>query len=152
MSVTGASGAKPTRLTNDRADDFSSGWSRDGRWIYFASNRSGEYQVWKVPADRGEAVRVTRNGGFVAKESPDGQWVYYTKSAEDSGLWRVPRDGGGGDPSARIGRRGGLCPGKRKNLFHSEAGFCRPLLPQVFQLRKPKRFDPFPTIERPVGE
>ena len=106
--VTGASGDKPTRLTSDQADDFSPRWSRDGRWIYFASNRSGEYQVWKVPAAGGEAVRVTRKGGFVALESPDSQWVYYTKTLVASGLWRVPREGGR-DPSARIGRRGGLC-------------------------------------------
>ena len=64
----------------DPADDAVASWSRDGKWIYFASNRSGEDQVWKMPADGGEAVRVTRKGGFVAFESPDGQWVYYTKS------------------------------------------------------------------------
>ena len=69
-------------------------WSRDGKWIYFASNRSGEDQVWKMPAGGGEAVRVTRKGGFVALESPDGQWVYYTKSDGTSSLWKVPRDGG----------------------------------------------------------
>ena len=47
-----------------------------------------------MPAGGGEAVRVTRKGGFVAFESPDGQWVYYTKSDGASSLWRVPRDGG----------------------------------------------------------
>jgi Tol biopolymer transport system component len=92
--VTGSSGGgKPTPITSDRADDFSPRWSRDERWIYFASNRSGEYQVWKAPAGGGEAVRVTRKGGFVALESPDGQWVYYTKSLASS-LWRMPREGG----------------------------------------------------------
>ena len=69
-------------------------WSRDGKWLYFGSNRSGEDQVWKIPADGGEAVRVTRKGGVGAFESPDSQWVYYTKIEGDSPLWRVPRDGG----------------------------------------------------------
>ena len=27
-------------------------------------------------------------------ESPDSQWVYYTKSFDISPLWKVPRDGG----------------------------------------------------------
>ena len=74
--------------------DCWSRWSRDGRWIYFASDRSGEYQVWKVPAGGGEAVRVTRKGGFAAFESPDSRWVYYTKSEGASSLWKQPRDGG----------------------------------------------------------
>jgi Tol biopolymer transport system component len=42
----------------------------------------------------GEAVRVTRKGGFATSESPDSQWVYYTKRAGASALWKVPRDGG----------------------------------------------------------
>jgi eukaryotic-like serine/threonine-protein kinase len=92
--VTSSSGGKPTRLTSDPASDLWSRWSRDGRWIYFASDRSGEYQVWKVPAGGGEAVRVTRKGGFAAFESPDGQWIYYTKSDGASKLWKMPRDGG----------------------------------------------------------
>jgi Tol biopolymer transport system component len=44
-----------------------------------------------VPADGGEAVQVTRKGGFTAFESPDSQWIYYTKT---DGAWRVPRHGG----------------------------------------------------------
>ena len=47
-----------------------------------------------MPADGGEAAQVTRKGGFAAFESPDSQWVYYTKSDGASSLWRVPRDGG----------------------------------------------------------
>ncbi len=82
-------------MTSSPAADYIPSWSRDGKWIYFASNRSGEYQVWKVPADGGEAVRVTRKGGFEALESPDSQWVYYTKGdGATSGLWRMPRNGG----------------------------------------------------------
>ena len=47
-----------------------------------------------MPAGGGEAIQVTRKGGFVAFESPDGQWVYYTKGDGTSRLWKVPRDGG----------------------------------------------------------
>jgi Tol biopolymer transport system component len=47
-----------------------------------------------VPAGSGEAGQVTRKGGFEAFESPDGQWIYYTKSDGASSLWKVPRDGG----------------------------------------------------------
>jgi dipeptidyl aminopeptidase/acylaminoacyl peptidase len=92
--VASVNGDMPKQVTSSRAADYIPSWSRDGKWIYFASNRSGEYQVWKVPADGDEAVPVTRKGGFAALESPDGQWVFYTKSDEASSLWTVPRDGG----------------------------------------------------------
>jgi Tol biopolymer transport system component len=92
--VVSANGDKPKRLTNSPAADLTPSWSWDGKWVYFASNRSGEYQVWKMPSGGGEAVPVTREGGFAALESPDSQWVYYTKSEEASSLWKVPRDGG----------------------------------------------------------
>src|SRR4029450_13781912 len=78
--VIGANGGKPRRLTLSLATDAVPSWSGDGKWVYFGSDRSGEDQVWKVPASGGEAVRVTHKGGFMALESPDGKWVYYMKS------------------------------------------------------------------------
>ena len=54
----------PRRLTTDRAIDARPSWSRDGRTVYFGSNRFGEYQVWKVPAVGGRAEQVTKHGGI----------------------------------------------------------------------------------------
>jgi len=91
-----ASGGKPVRLTTDPAEDDVPSWSRDGNWIYFASKRTGQYEGWKVPAAGGEAVRITRNGGGPAVESPDGKSIYYIKGDYYSGsLWRMPLNGGG---------------------------------------------------------
>jgi eukaryotic-like serine/threonine-protein kinase len=72
-----ASGGKPIRLTNDPARDEAPSWSRDGKWVYFASLRTGRWETWKVSATAGEAVQVTRSGGDTAFESPDGHFVYY---------------------------------------------------------------------------
>ena len=33
-----------------------------------------------MSADGGEAQRITHNGGFEAKESPDGQYLFYLAS------------------------------------------------------------------------
>lgn len=72
-------------------------WSRDGKWIYFTSDRTGALQVWKRPAEGGEAVQVTKQGGagYRPFESPDGKSVYYEKfEGEASALWKVPAEGG----------------------------------------------------------
>ena len=68
-------------------------WSRDGRWIYFHSDRTGRPEIWKIPSDGGTAEQVTRAGGFYAAESGDGRYLYYAKSST-SGIWRVPLAGG----------------------------------------------------------
>jgi Tol biopolymer transport system component/DNA-binding winged helix-turn-helix (wHTH) protein len=70
-------------------------WSHDGKWIYFASTRSGEFQVWKAPADGGAAVRVTKLGGHAPFESMDGKYIYYAKTQyANPEIWRVPVNGG----------------------------------------------------------
>jgi len=93
--VVPASGGKPRRITSHPANDHVPSFSRDGQWIYFSSTRSGEYQIWKIPASGGEAVQVTHNVGYAAFESPDGAYVYYTQtSVEPSALWRLPASGG----------------------------------------------------------
>jgi Tol biopolymer transport system component/DNA-binding winged helix-turn-helix (wHTH) protein len=102
-------GGPPRRLVNDTADEGVASWSGDGRWIYYASNRTGAWQVWKRPVDRGELtpgvattqnkpsqgepVQITRNGGFAAIEAPDGKTLYYTKF-DQNGVWQVPVGGG----------------------------------------------------------
>ncbi len=70
-------------------------WSADEKWIYFASNRTGRYEVWKAPVNAGgSATKVTRDGGFAPVESSDGKFVYYLKGIESSSIWRVPVEGG----------------------------------------------------------
>jgi Tol biopolymer transport system component len=63
-------------------------WSRDGKWVYFASNRSGAWQVWRAPEDGGREQQVTKFGGFAAFESTDGAYLYYAKGRSNDGLWR----------------------------------------------------------------
>ncbi|MFN7927155.1 MAG: winged helix-turn-helix domain-containing protein [Blastocatellia bacterium] len=94
ICVINAEGGPPRRLTNDPAEDIVPSWSRDGQWIYFSSNRTGSQQIWKLPAAGGQAVQVTRQGGFDNVESADGQYLYYLKGRLMAGIWRVPTAGG----------------------------------------------------------
>jgi len=68
---------------NERADPIVEGrvpsFSRDGNWIYFASDRTGDWQVWKTSVRNRSELQVTFNGGFAALESTDG-YIYYSKS------------------------------------------------------------------------
>jgi dipeptidyl aminopeptidase/acylaminoacyl peptidase len=57
--IVGVDGTGLRRLTNDPATDTSPRWTADGRSVWFLSSRSGSMQVWKVPADGGEAAQVT---------------------------------------------------------------------------------------------
>jgi WD40 repeat protein len=92
--VVPARGGAPVRLTDHPADDVVPTWSRDGKWIYFGSTRSGIYQIWKMSARGGDAVQVTQHGGTYGKESMDGKYLYYGRTNPVAGLWRVPVAGG----------------------------------------------------------
>jgi Tol biopolymer transport system component/serine/threonine protein kinase len=89
---------KTVRITSEPTEDVVPSFSRDGKSVYFASNRGGSWQVWKAPAPGGAAEQVTRDGGFAAFESHDGRYVYYAKGRSVSGLWRVPVAGGQEEP------------------------------------------------------
>ncbi len=80
INVIDASGGKPTTVVRHPADDKAPSFSRDGKWIYFSSNRSGRDEIYRIPAIGGEPVRLTNNGGYVAFESVDGSSIYYTKT------------------------------------------------------------------------
>ncbi len=94
--VVDAAEGSPWRLSRDEKQaDFRPAWSRDGRWIYFGSGRTGTVQIWMMPAGGGEAVQITKGGGAEAFESPDGRLIYYTKVPEaGAGLWSIPVTGG----------------------------------------------------------
>jgi eukaryotic-like serine/threonine-protein kinase len=100
IHVISTSGGDPRRVTTHEAEDVVPSWSRDGEWIYFASNRSGRHEIWKVPADKlegpdSQAVQVTTGGGFYPAESTDGNIVFFSRTrSSNSSIWQVPAAGG----------------------------------------------------------
>jgi Tol biopolymer transport system component len=93
--LAGVDGSHPRRLTEGRADYVLPNWSRDGKWIYLATNGSGTFQVARMPAGGGEITQITHGGGTSSQESVDGTYVYYTHRTADAwSLRRCNRDGG----------------------------------------------------------
>ena len=82
----------PPRLLPTGTDAANPFWSADGRWIYFSSEQSPA--VWKVPADGGNAVRLTDTDGFNPQESADGARIYFVRGNDRVDLWWVPASGG----------------------------------------------------------
>ncbi len=82
--VIDAAGGQPRRLTPDPSDEDLPSWSRDGRWVYYQSNRSGRSEVWRMPAAGGDAQQITHDGGAAPFEAWDGRTVFYTKHAGTS--------------------------------------------------------------------
>jgi Tol biopolymer transport system component/DNA-binding winged helix-turn-helix (wHTH) protein len=94
-----ADGRNQHALISTDDDNNVPSWSRDGRSIYFASWRSGDFALWRQPLtpDHGSAdgkpVQLSRFGGFSGFESYDGKTIYFTRRDAD-GIWSVPTDGG----------------------------------------------------------
>jgi len=65
------------------------GWSAEGEFIYFASNRTGSWEIWRVALSGGRPLQVTTHGGYMSRESRDGKWLYFSKYMRDS-IWRIP--------------------------------------------------------------
>jgi hypothetical protein len=82
----------------DQYENFVPRWTRDGRSIYFTSNRSGDWQLWKLDLASGQKTRITDQGGLSPFESFDGAMLYYSKR-ESGGIFRRPLAGG---PEIRV--------------------------------------------------
>jgi TolB protein len=79
------SGGAPVELTPEATPHGNGGpvFSPDGATVYFVSNRSGSYEVFRVPAAGGIAEQVTTGSGILGRPaiSPDGTDLAFTRAA-----------------------------------------------------------------------
>lgn len=79
-----AGGGVERRLTDDPRTDALPRWSRDGRWVYFTSDRSGNWQIYRVRGEGGPAERVRTNAHteWQVEPSPDGKRIAFLSNEE----------------------------------------------------------------------
>lgn len=69
-------------------------YSPDGEKITFISQpREGYPQVWIMNLNNQEKKQLTKNGGWSADWSPDGEWIVYTETFDTGRLWLMRPDG-----------------------------------------------------------
>jgi DNA-binding winged helix-turn-helix (wHTH) protein len=87
-----------TRLTFEDGLQFGATWSPDERFIAYASDRSGKFDIWVQQLSGGDPVQVTHGPGqnWQPDWSPDGKYLAYRSEDGDGGLFITPALGGAG--------------------------------------------------------
>ncbi len=90
-----ASSGEAIPITNGQWKDESPSWSKDGRYLYFVSNRGGAMDLWRQEIGDGTVMRepepiTTGVGMRTALFSPDGTKLAYARGRLVGNLWRVP--------------------------------------------------------------
>jgi uncharacterized repeat protein (TIGR01451 family) len=87
-----ASPAAETQLTSGGSDQRAA-WSPDNTTIVFDSNRSGDRELWSIPAGGGVATRLTTNAGndWDPDWSPSSTTIVYSRVND---LYTIPAGGG----------------------------------------------------------
>ena len=96
-------GGTPTRVTSDPARDWNPAWSPDGKYLYFASDRSGSMNLWRVRINEasgktlGEPEPITTPAPYFAHGSlsADGKRIVYTSALITANIQQLTLDASG---------------------------------------------------------
>lgn len=91
LQENGKSLSRVRRLTFGKGrDDFPRAWTRDGKAIFFDSNRNGKWEIFKQSSDQvsDEPYLQGANDEFSPRMSPDGRSLLYLDRPRD---WREPQ-------------------------------------------------------------
>ena len=84
------------QLTHYRKPITEMAWATNGQ-VFFTSSRSGNTNVWMIPARGGEAVQVTKGSGpdYTVRVSADARRLLYLEQQRVNNLWTANVDGSG---------------------------------------------------------
>ncbi len=95
-----ATGGEPVVVASNVATDWNPVWSPDGRYLYFASDRGGNMNLWRIPVDEmtgiatGEAESVPTPTKYCRHMSfsADGKRLAYVRYESQSNLQAIAFD------------------------------------------------------------
>lgn len=84
-----AAGGEAEQLDSNPGYDDGPDYSPDGKWIYFNSDRSGKWDVWRIPAagagpadQKAERITNEETEDWFPHPSPDGKWLLFLSFAK----------------------------------------------------------------------
>ena len=108
-------GSDPAQLKINGGDNYTPAITADGRYVLFATDRNGPFNIWRVNANDGsDPVQLTfTDGNFYPSSSPDNQWVVFDNQTDTKmSVWKVPLQGG--EPVK-------ICDGYRMPVFSPDS-------------------------------
>ncbi|MCP4231033.1 MAG: hypothetical protein GY771_12920 [bacterium] len=101
IGLTGEGG----RSTTGDSRDIHCAYSPYGEYVAFASDRSGNMDIWVIPATGGTAIQVTDDPGYdqMPTWSPDGTKIAFGSSRSGSDIWVIDVSGLVNIESASLG-------------------------------------------------
>lgn len=88
-------GGTPTLVT-PTGPSYLHGWSPDGKYLVYTGGRDGVYNIYRIPVEGGEEVRLTNETTLDdgPEYSPDGEYIYFNSARTGSmEIWRMKPDG-----------------------------------------------------------
>lgn len=91
LYIKSVNGRAVVQLTSDSAEDIQPAFTPDNKRVAFASNRSGNWDIWMIDLDGRRPVQITDTpmDEVHPSWSPDGQRLVYCALPETSGQWEL---------------------------------------------------------------
>lgn len=90
-------GGIPRRITS-KGPSYLHGWSPDGKYLVYTGGRDGEFDVYKIPSNGGNEIRLTSAKALDdgPEYTPDGKRIYFNSTRSGTmQIWRMKPDGNG---------------------------------------------------------
>jgi Tol biopolymer transport system component len=82
-------GGEAVQLNSNTGYDDGPEYSPDGKWVYYNTDRSGSWDVWRIPADgagpndqKAEQITSDELEDWFPHFSPDGKWMLFLSFAK----------------------------------------------------------------------